>query len=177
MCAHSSYLLLLSIIVHLVTSTPISARAAYAESHGDTDTEAVKVVQLRRSPHDLQHSSRALRKRSGRFAYSKDETNPTTRVHAGYSILRSTGASFLAPLSIGGQSFMHVLDTGSADTWVVSSSFTCLDVVSRKQILRQRCYFGPAYTPDKTFQQIQNQNFNITYGDGEFLTGIIGNAE
>jgi hypothetical protein len=28
-----------------------------------------------------------------------------------------------------------------------------------------------------TFTQIPDENFNITYGDGEFLTGIIGTEE
>lgn len=169
--------LLLGVLISVYTAGPISARAAFAESQGNTDTDLVKVVELQRSHHDLQHSSRALRKRAGRLAQVEDNVNVTSRLRTGYSILRSTGASFLAPLSIGAQSFMHVLDTGSADTWVVSSSFTCLDMVSRKSIPQQKCYFGPTYTTDSTFQQIQNQNFNITYGDGEFLTGILGNTE
>lgn len=36
------------------------------------------------------------------------------------------------------------------------------------------CGFASTYTPDSTFQQIPNENFNISYGDGEYLNGILG---
>jgi hypothetical protein len=39
------------------------------------------------------------------------------------------------------------------------------------------CDFGPTYNVTDTFKQIPNENFNITYGDGEFLTGIVGIEE
>ena len=37
------------------------------------------------------------------------------------------------------------------------------------------CSFGELWTPDTTFEAIPNLNFNISYGDGEFLTGIMAN--
>jgi hypothetical protein len=35
-------------------------------------------------------------------------------------------------------------------------------------------YFGPTYNVTDTFKRIPDENFNITYGDGESLTGIVG---
>jgi len=39
------------------------------------------------------------------------------------------------------------------------------------------CAFGQPYSISKTFKQTPNENFNITYGDGQFLTGIIGTEQ
>lgn len=36
------------------------------------------------------------------------------------------------------------------------------------------CGLASTFTPDSTFQQIPNENFNISYGDGEYLNGILG---
>lgn len=38
------------------------------------------------------------------------------------------------------------------------------------------CAFGPAFvqSESKTFVADPNKNFNISYGDGEFLTGTVG---
>lgn len=39
-----------------------------------------------------------------------------------------------------------------------------------------QCGFGPTFDfkKSKTFAAIKNENFNISYGDGEFLTGSVG---
>ena len=36
------------------------------------------------------------------------------------------------------------------------------------------CYFFSTYTPDSTFEQIPDENFNISYADLEYLNGIVG---
>jgi len=133
----------------------------------------VRTISLRRSPHDLQHSSRALRKRATHLtAFSNVQSaNP---LQAGSTFLRTTGASLLAEISFGSQTFLSVVDTGSSDTWIVHSDFTCVDVNTNQTIPQSRCYFGPQYQPGNEFKQILNENFNITYGDGEYLTGPVG---
>ncbi|TID26435.1 aspartic peptidase domain-containing protein [Venturia nashicola] len=89
------------------------------------------------------------------------------------------GIVYLTPISFGNQSFLSVLDTGSADTWLVDEKFSCLDVYSRKPLARADCKFGPAFdsSASPSFKQVPDQHFNITYGDGEFLTGVIGNED
>ncbi|KAK5104782.1 hypothetical protein LTS08_002675 [Lithohypha guttulata] len=175
-------LLSLSLFLIPLLASPIEVGSSFAESAGLDDSTAVKIISLRRSKHDLQHSSRALRnvkRAQGPVSLNSSRlTDSESRIYQkGYAILRATAATFLAPISIGGQSFLHVLDTGSADTWVASSSFECLDVITRKRIPRERCYFGPTYTPDSNFRSIEDQNSNITYGDGEFLIGTFGTVD
>jgi len=74
------------------------------------------------------------------------------------------------------QSVQMVVDTGSSDTWVVGSKFQCQDPTSKKIIPESECLFGSTYNyaQSKSFQKIPNQNFNISYLDGEYLTGIFG---
>ena len=77
---------------------------------------------------------------------------------------------------MGKETFMALVDTGSSDTWIVEKGFQCLtlgDVLEPEA----ECNFGPTYTISKTFVQTPDENFNITYGDAEFLNGIIGTEE
>jgi hypothetical protein len=39
------------------------------------------------------------------------------------------------------------------------------------------CDFGPYYTKSSTFTAISGETFSIEYGDGEYLTGIMGTEE
>jgi Eukaryotic aspartyl protease len=69
---------------------------------------------------------------------------------------------------------MLLLDTGSADTWVVQKDFTCTDF-SGEIVPQITCAFGPAYP--ETFQYgptTPEQHMFIQYGDGETVTGPMG---
>jgi len=169
-------LLVLSHLTIAVSSNPVGssphqlrdtiAHSRHSQASNPYNYATVRTIPLRRSPHDLQHSSRALRKRATHLSASSDveSANP---LRAGSSLLRATGASFLAEISFGSQTFLSVVDTGSSDTWIVHSDFTCVDIVTNQTIPRNRCYFGPQYQPGSEFKQIPNENFNITYGDGK----------
>ena len=80
---------------------------------------------------------------------------------------------FLAPISVGGQTFNVVMDTGSSDTWVVLNNFTCFDPVTNEQVTQQECYFASYYRPSSTVHYLPDRNFNISYADGETLSGIM----
>lgn len=67
-----------------------------------------------------------------------------------------------------------MVDTGSSDTWVVEEGFECLDIDSGDAVPESTCNFGPVYSPGNEFQSIPDENFNATYGDGQFLTGTFG---
>lgn len=202
MLLNTSNFLALSYLISLVVANPIEARRNHlprqSNNASDTDTDStmddtiqvVSTIELLRSPHDLQHSSRFLRrhhlslleKRASHLADNSEEASipEASQLQSGYTLLRTTGASFLAPITFGNppQSFLSVLDTGSSDTWVVDNRFTCLDVVTRKPIPQSRCYFGPSFrSANSGYKQIPNENFNITYGDGEFLTGTVGTVD
>ena len=85
---------------------------------------------------------------------------PTNASHLG--LVYTTG------IEIGGETFTAVIDTGSSDTWIVENNFTCTKGA------QSACEFGTPYTRSSTFSPIANENFEISYADGEFLDGIFG---
>ncbi|KIW06220.1 uncharacterized protein PV09_02696 [Verruconis gallopava] len=106
--------------------------------------------------------------------------NPSLYARDGNLLPRQTGelstalggSEYLVGITFGGQAVQAILDTGSSDTWLVQSGFTCIDA-SGNQVAQSTCNFGPLYNGGFS-QQIQNQNFQITYGDGEVATGSMG---
>jgi hypothetical protein len=85
------------------------------------------------------------------------------------------GEEFATNVSFGSQEFVAIVDTGSSDTWLVESGFTCVNQQNNATVTEADCNFGSSgYTPDSSFTQIPDENFNITYGDGEYLNGIEG---
>jgi hypothetical protein len=83
------------------------------------------------------------------------------------------GQVFLAPVTVGGQSFNVVVDTGSSDPWLVLPDFTCYNPADGSLQDQTDCNFGPAYVPSSSssYEAIPNMNFNITYADHEYLNG------
>jgi hypothetical protein len=70
--------------------------------------------------------------------------------------------------------FEVVDDIGSSDTRLAKVGFQCTDVPTQEPQPESYCDFGPLYNLPSTFKETPDQNFNIQYGDGEFLTGIMG---
>ncbi|KAL8704716.1 MAG: hypothetical protein Q9201_002140 [Fulgogasparrea decipioides] len=84
---------------------------------------------------------------------------------------------YFTNITFGTESFEAVVDTGSSDTWLAQKGFRCADVQTRVPLPEDQCHFGNLYTSSPTFKQIPGQNFNIRYGDGEALTGIVGTED
>lgn len=84
------------------------------------------------------------------------------------------GQVFLTPISFGSENFLVVVDTGSSDTWLVRRGFACISATNGMREGQAECAFGHQYTESSTFTQILGENFNVSYGDGEFLRGIVG---
>ncbi|KAJ7129914.1 acid protease [Mycena crocata] len=83
---------------------------------------------------------------------------------------------YLTNVTIGGQHFSLIIDTGSSDTWVAQKGFNCFDL-DGNPVSSDTCAFGTAgFNPaaSRTFRPFPNVSFNITYGDGEFLSGPVG---
>lgn len=75
-------------------------------------------------------------------------------------------------VTIGEQTFLMLVDTGSSDTWLPRKGFQCLD--SDNVILPQeKCMFGNTYETSSTFELIPNQTFGVKYGSG-ISSGILG---
>ncbi|KAF2663228.1 acid protease [Microthyrium microscopicum] len=87
------------------------------------------------------------------------------------------GQEYLTEIKFEGTPLQLIVDTGSSDTWLIESSFQCTDANSQA-VSQATCNFGPTYPG--TFsaeEEIPNVNFNIGYGDGEFVTGVFGKAD
>lgn len=63
---------------------------------------------------------------------------------------------------------------GSSDTWLAGKGFQCVNVTTEADEPESDCLFASTYSIEPPFKQIPDANFNITYGDGEFLRGIFG---
>lgn len=113
-----SIFVLLTQLIQLGSANPIGVTQSQPDGSILIDTEIGTTIPLRRSKHDLQQSSNTLRRRAVNFNLAQHDTADSSQAQyqAGYAILRSTGASFLAPISFGSQSFLAIVDTGSADT-------------------------------------------------------------
>ncbi|KAL8665996.1 MAG: hypothetical protein Q9202_001733 [Teloschistes flavicans] len=84
---------------------------------------------------------------------------------------------YFANITFGTETLQAVVDTGSSDTWLVETGFECANVQTRIPVPEEQCRFGALYSTSPTFKQIPGENFNILYGDGEKLTGIVGTED
>lgn len=82
------------------------------------------------------------------------------------------GAEYIVDIRFGDRDVKAILDTGSSDTWLVQDGFQCTDAQGNP-VDASQCKFGPTY--DGGFaEQIQDENFMVGYGNGEFVTGNMG---
>lgn len=91
-------------------------------------------------------------------------------------IQEAGGTIFLVPVTVGGQDFDVILDTGSSDPWFVTPDFQCVDFTTGDPETQDYCWFGGSYDSSlsTTFTPIPNENINVSYADGEYLTGSLG---
>lgn len=100
---------------------------------------------------------------------------PKRQSAAGTAPLTSLGGQeYVLDITFGTQATKVILDTGSSDTWLIQKGFKCTDANGNTQSAAT-CNFGPVYSG--TITQIPNEHFQISYGDGEFVTGIIGTQD
>jgi len=99
---------------------------------------------------------------------AKRDTTPSAALTAALG-----GQEYLVSIEWAGSSYSVILDSGSSDTWLIQSGFECVDANGNEQS-ESACDFGPPFSGTFDDGQISNENFNITYGDGEFVTGVMG---
>ncbi|KAK4544955.1 hypothetical protein LTR36_003860 [Oleoguttula mirabilis] len=83
------------------------------------------------------------------------------------------GAGYSVDISFGGKTFEVILDTGSSDLWLAEAGVKCVDETMTR-VPTAECGFGPLASATFQAGQIASENFNISYGDGESLTGVLG---
>ncbi|KAJ7436815.1 acid protease [Mycena latifolia] len=84
--------------------------------------------------------------------------------------------AYLTNVTVGGQNFSFIVDTGSVDTSVVQKGFSCFDS-DGNPMPQSTCAFGtPGFDikASKTFQPFPNVSANLTYGNGFSLNGSVG---
>ncbi len=86
------------------------------------------------------------------------------------------GVEYLMDIQFNQVDFKVIVDTGSSDTWLIESGFRCVNASGITQNA-SACGFGATYPNSFGANKIQNTNFNISYGDGEFVTGDFGTAD
>lgn len=91
-------------------------------------------------------------------------------------IQEAGGTIFLVPVTVGGQDFDVILDTGSSDPWFVTPNYQCVDFNTRDPETQDYCWFGTPYDPSQsnTYTAIDDENINVSYADGEYATGTLG---
>ncbi|KAJ7483177.1 acid protease [Mycena latifolia] len=99
-------------------------------------------------------------------------SNNNTAVLAGSDL----DEEYLTNITVGGQTFTAIVDTGSSDTWLVKKGFKCFNLTGFPEST-ETCGFGSDgfdTKASKTFQPMLRASLNISYGDGEFLSGPVG---
>ncbi|KAK2063368.1 acid protease [Colletotrichum caudatum] len=84
------------------------------------------------------------------------------------------GYEYIASITFGSETLEVIVDSGSSDTWAVQKGFVCQDSAGTVLNDTSLCEFGPTYNGTFLNGSIPGVHFNITYGDGEFATGLMG---
>jgi len=148
-------ILALAVLGHSAIASPI-----FGTKHAPQNVVPQSVTQVRpvgRSP----PSSRALR-----AARTKGSSYAPL-------LVAEDGAGYAIDILFGGANYSVIFDTGSSDLWLPSQDFQCLNFTG-SEIPLADCDFGPLFKGTFNEGTIADENFNITYGDGEFLVGPLG---
>lgn len=71
--------------------------------------------------------------------------------------------AYATNITIGTQEFLLIIDTGSSDTWVAETGFTCYNGSLNATIPEAECGFASTFTIDSSFQEIPDENFRLRY--------------
>lgn len=84
------------------------------------------------------------------------------------------GTIFDVPVTVGNQTFQLLVDTGSSDTYVVKTGFTCIDDTNSTTPQAECLYSNHTYNPDysDTYRRVEDQYFDIEYGAGIASGGL-----
>jgi hypothetical protein len=106
-------------------------------------------------------------------ALRKRQNTPTAPAQE--DLIGIGGRIYMTDVTVGGQRFALVIDTGSSDTWVATTDFRCIDPDTGATLATQQCGFGPLYNraSSASYKSI-NYDFSVNYADGEFLSGDMG---
>ncbi|KAJ6622083.1 aspartic peptidase domain-containing protein [Mycena sp. CBHHK59/15] len=83
---------------------------------------------------------------------------------------------YLTNITVGGQNFSVIVDSGSSDTWIIQKGYSCFNL-SGSPVSADTCAFGTTgFDPSESemFELLPNASCYIRYGSGVYLLGPAG---
>ncbi|PYH90947.1 acid protease [Aspergillus ellipticus CBS 707.79] len=169
-------LLTLSLLAGAVSAAPTPLKSRSIVRRGANHTVYKPTAFAASSSHKATSNYKALKKVKSSSSSSRSVANFKRTTSSGDSTLISLieGEEFATEITIGTSTFDVIVDTGSSDTWVVEKDFTCIDLDTGSKTTESECDFGSTWTVDSNFKEISGEIFDIEYGDGEYLSGVMG---
>ncbi|KAI0006429.1 acid protease [Xylariaceae sp. FL0662B] len=138
-----------------------------------TSTQDEKKVQnyvnLTRVPHNGTDQPR----RSAASLFGQVQRDKGGHGYENVTVVNRHALEYAVEATFNGVSMNVIIDSGSADTWLKRSHFTCKDGLNTT-VSVEECAFGPSFTGNFSGKPIANQHFAIQYGDGETIQGHLG---
>jgi hypothetical protein len=131
---------------------------------------------LRNDPHTILGGSQPSRSaRLKRVNYSTGPEHPALSTYS--TVVRPTNQNNQLVIEVYFNNIPRylLLDTGSADTWMISPGFQCLNA-SLSSVPFSDCAFGDPYAGPR-ISQIGNETYYQEYGTTEVLSGIFGYSD
>ncbi|KAF1832811.1 aspartic proteinase precursor, partial [Decorospora gaudefroyi] len=145
-----------------------------APAHIAVTDNVLNLTTVPYAPHLLPPSSRHLLHRRDALSQAKRQFDPVASLDE--PLVTLGGRIYMTDVTLGGQTYSLVIDTGSSDTWVVSSTFQCINPSTYSIIDTRYCGLASTYDPAKssTWKSIPGYEFAVNYTGGEFLSGDLG---
>jgi hypothetical protein len=136
-------------------------------------TDNVLELEAHPNPHKLSSPSTAHLARRRNEDIRKRQNYPIAPAQE--DLIGIGGRIYVTNVTVGGQKFSLVIDTGSSDTWLATNQFQCVDPDTGATLATQQCGFGPLYNQasSSTYKSINHQ-FSVNYAGGEYLSGVMG---
>lgn len=106
---------------------------------------------------------------AGPLALANARSIPTRRTSSTTSALIATqyGTVFDVPVTIGNETFMLLVDTGSSDTYVMQTGYECVNSTDNLVTPDLDClYANKTYHKSETYRHVPNEMFGVKYGAG-----------
>lgn len=103
----------------------------------------------------------------------RDDVDGSHRSYENVTESSANGLQYSVEVAFNQQRLLLNLDTGSADTWAVSSHLNC----TPSWMESRRCLFGPGYTGGFNTVNAPSEHMYVEYGDGEQVQGPMGTVD
>ncbi|KAK2037784.1 eukaryotic aspartyl protease [Colletotrichum somersetense] len=84
------------------------------------------------------------------------------------------GTQYAVEVTWDGKPVNMIFDTGSSDTWVTDSNFTCTNMAGTAVYSQESCGFGPSKIDGFKYGPAEDLHFILSYGSGERVSGPMG---